>query len=373
MQKIIFYHIITILFCILSSCTKKETFNPFLVSHLPHIQFLEKQDHSFCVSLKINFDKRDDLNSDLYWRCRLSLAKYRLSNDSFSPRASQHNLEITDLIAKISLKLADTPESILTRENKKMDERHHQQCLTTGYEIATEDQAKIDDYFACRRALIDEQQLFPAFGNLDYLKYRNYSYDIGFAIDQRVDKDIAQFKEAEKKYPTCIRFDLHNVNFKKCTTAQDKSRACFAKIPKQKFRKEWEKKIICQRKAYVRFPDAFLKVDEEKKARIERMTHNSNFYNNNSLESLGLSASEFSAELEYQEEEEVEEIKEMGINNKNNLYDKFELTRLRRDYIFGCQKQADSKVQEYLKDLQKNCNHLADFEVIGEYSKGRKK
>lgn len=367
MQKKIFYTILTIFFCILNSCAK-QVFNPYLVSHLPHIQFLEKQDHSFCSSLKINFDKREDLNSDLYWRCRLSLSKYRLSSDNLSQRASQHNLEITDLIAKISLKLADTPESILTRENKKMDERHHQQCLATGYEIATEDQAKIDDYFACRRALIDEQQLFPAFGNLDYLKHRNYSYDIGFVIDQRVDKDIAAFKEAKKEYPTCTRFDLHNVNFKQCTTAQDASRACFAKIPKQKFRKEWEEKIICQRKAYVRFPDAFLKVDEERKAQIQRMQRNANFYNNHSLESLGLTVAEFSAELEYKEEEEV---KETGINNKNNLYDKFELTRLRRDYIYGCQKQADTRVQEYVKERKEHCTHLEEFEVIGEYTKGR--
>ena len=364
MQKNIFYTIFTIFFCIIASCSKVAILDPFLISHLPHVHLLEKQDHQFCASLKINFDNRNDLNSDLYWRCRLSLAKNRLSNDNSSPRAVQHNLEISDLVAKISLKLADTPGSILTRENKKMDERHHKTCIATGYEIATRDQAKIDDYFACRRALIEEQQLFPPFGNLDYLKYRNYSYDIGFVIDNRVDQDIKEYKKAKKEYPTCTKFNLHDINFQSCTKAQDASRICFTKIAQQKFRKEWQEKIICQKKAYIRFPDAFLKEDAEKKAKLESIKKRSQGYSNR-LESLGLNSDQFTAEIDVKKEED--DIKKLDLNNKNALYDKFELTRLRREYIFNCQKQSDKKIEEYLQNLEKNCQNLQKFAIIGDY------
>ncbi|MBP7710673.1 MAG: hypothetical protein KA100_06365 [Rickettsiales bacterium] len=371
MQKKFFKKIFAAIFCLSFACkhVEKEPVNPHILSNLPHIQFFEKQDHAFCSSLKINFDKSIDMQSGLYWRCRMSLTKHRLRTDD-APDAKNYNLEISDLVTKISLKLADTPESILTHENNKMDERHHKQCLVMGYIFQTEDQAKIDDYFSCRRALIIDQQLVPPFGNLEYLDYPNHSYNIGFVVDRRIDKEIKRYNLAKEKYPTCVKFHLDNVNFTNCTIAQDRSRQCFAEIDKKRFLKEMEEKVICQKMAYLRFPNDLLKEDDRKKAELERKKNNSDFYNNNSFAAIGVSGEDFATKVDEKiaakNKKELRVEKEKEINSAKKMYDKFELTRLRQKFIFSCQKEADLRVTKYVEDLKKECASAADFVVLGE-------
>ena len=375
MQKKIFTKIVAAVFCIIFSCKHvEEEKNPFVLSSFPRIQILEEADHRFCSDLKINFDKRIDLESNLYWRCRWAFAKYQLRTDS-SAESVNFNAEITDLVLKISLKLAGTPESILMAENSKMDDRHHKQCLVMGYEFRTEDLTKIDDYFACRRSLITDYKLIPPFGNPQYLEYSNYSYDIGFAVDRRVDKEIERFKAAKKEYPTCVKFHLESLNFQNCKKAQDVSRQCFSEIDRKKFLKEMEEKVICQRRSYIRFPNKFLKEEDLKKAEIARTKANSDFHNQINFASLGVdyksfmalgkdkSEEEIAKEIEEEEKQKLEE-EAKETNSSNKLYDKFELTRLRQKYIFSCQKEADLRVENYHKDLIESCENAAKFSLI---------
>jgi hypothetical protein len=362
MKKIIIFYL-NLLFLIFS-CQKKELKkDPFLLSHLSRVQLQEKQDHNFCASLKLNFDESNNLNNQAYWHCRLSMAKNHLSTDNFSPQTQQNNAEISDLITKISLKISQISESILSHENNKMDERHHKKCLDLGYVFATDDQAKIDEYFACRKVLIDDQISVPAFGNLEYLDYPNNSYNLGFVVDKRIDAEIKNYDEKKAKYPNCIKFNLYEVNFKNCAAAQDKSRACFGEIEKKKFRKEWEEKILCQKQSYTKFGDELLKKDEAKKAELERIKLNSNFYNNNSFAALRLDESQFGSNK--QNDLEIKKVKK-NINSKENLYSKFELTRLRKQYISSCQKEADLRLKKYVEEFEKDCANLAKFEVLGE-------
>lgn len=376
MQKKLLTKIFAAIFCVNFACTHVEEKNPFIISDLPHIQAFEKQDHSFCSSLKINFDKSIDLDSSLYWRCRLSLAKYRLRTDG-SPESAKQNTEISNLVTKISLKLASTPESILFEENAKMNERQHKKCLALGYQINTEDLAKIDDYFSCRKALIADQQLVPPFGNTDYLEYPNHSYNIGFVVDRRVDKEIQRYNLAKENYPTCVKFNLDSLNFKNCTLAQDRSRQCFSEIDKKKFLKEMDEKIICQRWAYIRFPNSLLKGVDQKQIDLERTKTNSDYNNQLNFAALGIDDKDFVAapadegeEVDNADEAKIKKAKrraaEKKINSNQKLYDKFELTRLRQKYIFSCQKEADLRVASYIKDLKESCHDAEKFALIGE-------
>lgn len=312
--------------------------------------------------MKVEFDKSDDLKSGLYWRCRLSLAKSKLIPNP-SPESVQSNSDITDLITKISAKLAQTSESILAHENAKMDNRQHRQCLAMGYEIATEDQGKIDDYFACRKALIDNHQLGLPFNNPDYANYPNRSYNIGFAIDRRIDDGIRRFNIEQEKYPTCVKYNLYNINFKNCTKAQDNVRKCLGQIEKKRFVKNREEKITCQKQSYARFPDEFLKEDDTNKTEIEKKNANSDFYNQYSLGALGLSARDFGGDDKNQDDDEQPK---KNINSKEGLYGKFELTTLRKKYALACQENAESRVKKYVNELVNSCQDLAQFEVIGE-------
>lgn len=369
MQKKYLKAILITIFCITFSCTHVK--EPYILSHLPQIEILEKQDHQFCDGLKLNFDRTDAIKSSLYWRCRLSLAKYKLYTDTSIPENARHNLEITDLIGKISIKLAETPESILMNENKRIDSRQHRQCLSMGFSFDVEDQIKVDDYFACRKALLENEQLVPPFGNFEYLKYPNRSYNIGFVIDLRIDERMKEYKVAQEKYPTCIKFNLISTDFKNCTKAQDNSRQCFTEIDKNKFKKELGEKIICQKLAYVELPDKLLKENDRGKKDIERMKSNSDYYNQNNFAALGIDdVTNFDADddrvIALKEKEEKEKNAKKNINSRTNLYDKFELTKLRQKYIASCQKEAESRVMKYVEDLKNSCKKMAEFEKVAE-------
>lgn len=360
--------ILIIVFCLsMFSCSKAK--DPYILSHLENIKLLEMQDHKFCTSLKLNFDQKNALHSELYWRCRLSFAKYRLSTDtSPTPQQAKLNLEINDLITKISLKLSDSSPSVLLRENRKIDNRQHKQCLVMGFELYTEDQAKIDDYFSCRKALIQDQQLVPPYGNTDYLKYKDNAYNLGFAIDERTDHKIANYNEEKKKYPTCIKYNLYSENYKLCTAAQDKSRKCFGEIDHKKFLKEGEEKISCQKQAYMRYTDEMLKEYEARQKEIARMNADSAFYNKQSFSAIGIDGTAFTVEKKKTPEDKMQELRVAAkkINSKDGLYDKYELTKLRQKYIFSCQEEAQQRVNKMEADLKLYCEGLTKFEIIGE-------
>lgn len=359
MQKIF---LIAILFTSFSCATIKD---PYLLSNLPNIRELEKQDHQTCTSLKLDLSRKDEFLNQLYWRCRLSFVRYRLSAGN-DPMQAKNDLEIRDLINKISLKIFQTPESVLRRENKKIDDRQHKQCLAMGFVINVEDQAKIDDYFACRKALIDEQQLIPPYGNADYEKYQNHSYSIGFVIDQHINEAIRRYNEAKEKYPTCTRFNLDSLNFKRCRAAQDKSRQCVSEIPNKKFMEEGEVKVACQKQAYQRFGDWMLKSEDARKKEIEKTNKKSDFYNKQNLASLGIDGTKFFGGDGGDKDKESDEKSAEDINSDDGLYEKFELTKLRQKYVIACQRDASKRVDEFVTSLTKSCDDLAKFEEVGQ-------
>jgi hypothetical protein len=338
-----------------------------VLSTFPHVEAFEKQDHQFCASLKLDFDKLDNAKSELYWRCRLSLTKYRLYVDDSTPDRAAHNEQVNDLISKISIKIAAAPEVILLRENKKMDDRDHRKCLAMGFQLYTEDQAKVDDYFACRRALIEDQKLVPAFGNTDYLKYSNESYNIGFAIDRRIDEEIKRYNEIKEKYPTCVKYNLYSVDFKSCTTAQDNALQCLDKISRQKFIKEGEEKLTCQKKSYIQFPDELLQEADQKQREIDKTRVASDYQNHQSFLAIGIDdLSKFDADAERVKKEKEENKKSAkDINSKAGLYSRFELTKLRQNFVYSCQKDADVRIAKYVADLGEACAALQIFKEVG--------
>lgn len=356
---------------VLFSCAKVKYKEPYIFSNFATVQEMERQDHKFCTSINLDSGKNhDDFTTQTYWQCRLSLAKNRLSTNSFSFQGQQNNFQINDLVSKISLHISEIGESNFTKENQKLDLLQHNQCLRLGYDNDTLDRSKIDDYFLCRKRLLEEYRFNAPFGNLDYLDYPNNSYNIEFVIEQRRKEEDKKFNDAKEKYPTCVKYNLRKENFKNCAAAQDKSRQCFSEIAKKKFKKELSEKTTCQQQSYVKFPDSFLKNDNlDKSKELKQIKLTADDYNSNSFVALGIDEgdlAEFKAKTK--EEKEAEKQKEVAdnFNKKTNLYNKSELTNLRKEYIFECQKNAESRVEEYAKSLNKECDNMIKFEVIDE-------
>lgn len=359
---------LTLIFCAAFSCAKTPKREIYILSNVPEIQEQERQDHKFCNSLDLNSGSTNKtFSADLYWRCRLSSAKSRLKPNISSPQNLKYNSDLSDLITKISLHLSEARESVFIKENKRLDKRDHAVCLSYGFDFDVSDRLKTDEYLLCRKRLIDEDQLDPPYGNEVYLQYPNRAYNLSFVLDHRIDKENKKYEEAQKNYPICLNFFQSDKHFKECSMAQDQSKQCFAAIDAKKFKKESDKKTICQKQAYVKFPDSFLKNSDQRKNELTRIKNNADVYNQNNFAALGI----IDHEVDLFEPESALDAKnsatekqkklEQNINSKKGLYSRYDLTRLRQKYIYACQQNADFAVKKYVETLQKKCDEISNY------------
>ena len=372
MKKIFAFTILILLNLFFYSCANVTNYEPYLISSNPQIKRIERGDHDVCLSLKLNFDSQDIMQSKLYWRCRLTFAKYRLKPRGSSQVNNEIDDKIANLVAQISLKLASDSIENLYTQNQKLDNFHHNRCLKLGYEVETDDRKKIEEYFTCRKALIDEYNLSAPYGNEEYLKYKNDSYDIGFAIDQIISRNLKKQQEAKDKYPNCVKYSLYSQNYKNCIKAIEENKKCLSKIIDKIYKKDGEEKIICQRKAYETYGDKLLIDFDIRQKEIAKDNFIADSSNKNNLEALGLKAKMFSVESKekasennsLKEDQEKRKIQQQNINSRSNLYTKSELTHLRRRYISSCQKDINNKIFEYQNELRQQCDQMLEYDEI---------
>jgi hypothetical protein len=372
MKKIFAFTILILLNLLFYSCANVTNYEPYIISSNPQIKRIERGDHDVCLSLKLNFDSQDIMQSKLYWRCRLTFAKYRLKPRGSSQVSNEIDDKIANLVAQISLKLASDSIENLYTQNQKLDNFHHNRCLKLGYEVETDDRKKIEEYFTCRKALIDEYNLSAPYGNEEYLKYKNDSYDIGFAIDQIISRNLKKQQEAKDKYPNCVKYSLYSQNYKNCIKAIEENKNCLSKIIDKIYKKDGEEKIICQRKAYEIYGDKLLIDFDVRQKEIAKDNFIADSSNQNNLEALGLKAKMFSVESKekasennsLKEDQEKRKIQQQNINSRSNLYTKSELTHLRRRYISSCQKDLNNKIFEYQNELRQQCDQMLEYDEI---------
>ncbi len=96
---------------------------------------------------------------------------------------------------------------------------------------------------------------------------------------------------------------------------------------------------------------------------MARDNKNSDYYNKQSLSSIGISQSDFGHD---QAANSGQEKKSDEPNPKAGLYEKYELTRLRQKFVVACQNDAASAVETEVEKLKAACEFLEKFEVIGE-------
>ena len=361
-----FHQILILFFCLCISCAKPNKPNPFLLSPSPTLQILELKDHQFCSSLKVDYHESLLIQNRLYWGCRLSTTKHHIIK-SRNPRSITHNSELNNLINKINIKISNLPDSIIHHANSKTDEKHHKKCLELGYEIATQDNAKIDDYFSCRSTLIEEYKLLPPYRNPQYIQYPNKNYNLNFAINTRIEKKIEEYNKQKEKYPTCVKYNIYNANFNLCTKAEDLSRKCHQNIKKSRYQKELKDKLNCQRRSYIHFSNDLIKIDEEKSSKANTTNRKSDYYNNNNFAAIGIDEKSFKSEEEKLEEDLLEENEEpISINNDHELYSKFEITKLRENYIIKCHTAIDKEIKKFIEEEKFKCDELKKFQKIGE-------
>mgnify|MGYP003332040135 CR=1 FL=1 len=352
----------------LFSCQNKKTFSKYIISEVDYIREFEKADHNFCNSTGSNYNENDNAINSNYWRCRLSTTKYRLKTDNSKEENVKHNKYIGDLIAEISKMLSLSPELLLERANIQIEQIDHQKCLDMGFEFYTEDQVKIDEYFLCRKILIETRFTIPPFKDPTYSMYKNNNYNTSFVLNQRIDEKINQFKKSEIKYPNCIKYKIYGEDFTRCSLAYDNMNKCLLDIKKSKSYKEIKKKIICQRQSFDRFPSDMIKESKDNKEAIRKTNIRSDFYNNNDFNALGINdISQFeSSKDNISKNDSIKNQNDNNLLNSNKaLYADFELIKLRGQYINLCQKNANIEILEYEQQMKSKCQ-----DIVAEFTTG---
>jgi hypothetical protein len=369
LKTLVFFSILT-----LSSCAKKIQ-QPYIISNYLDIQQLEEYDHKSCANLKLNFDKSNIVESKLYWHCRLSFSKYHLEINPVFPRQQEFNQKISDLIAQISIKISRNQETNIEREINKIDEKDHRQCNKMGYYPDAKDQTKIEEYYLCRKNLIELNYSELPFGNQKYAEYQNKSYNIAFVIDKRIKESIKQNQEKLEKYPECSNFRTYSDEFEKCVKSLDLYKNCITESNIKILDKEGSEKIICQKQAYIRFNDEMIKNDERVDLEIINRNKNSDKQNKNNFESIGINEKDFIGKAPKKKDEkklseqdaledrikkwEEERAEENKIkNNSDNIYSKHEIAKLRREFISSCLKIIDADLSIYKKNIYEKCEKI---------------
>jgi hypothetical protein len=350
---------IIFLFITIFSCAKPKIKPPYLLSEYPEINFLELKDHQACTSLKLNLDEANNLDSKLYWHCRLSFSKFHIEIQAVFPNQIEFNKKITDLITKISLIISKNQESNVSREINKIDENDHKKCIKLGYSPNSLDQFKIEEYYQCRKNLIELNYSEPPFSIEEYKNYQTKKYNIGFVIDKRIKKSFEENQNMLKANPECQNFRPYSDDFKKCIDSIEEYKQCL-KNSLSKFREiEANEKIVCQRQAYIKYNDEMIRESERVDNYIKNRNNNADRDNKNNFESIGINEKDFVGKTTKKiiEEEYISKLNKIN-NTTNGIYSKQEISRLRKNFIINCVNFIDNKLVQKKLELNKNCESL---------------
>lgn len=350
---------------IVFSCAKK-TRPPYLISENSNINKYEDFDHQACLDLKLNFDNNSNIDSKLYWHCRLSFSKFHLQNNPILPKQIEFNTQISDLIAKISLKISTNKESFILQQINKMDELDHKKCLKMGYNPDQKNQIKLEEYYQCRKNLIEIYYSELPFNNPQYQPYQDKTYDIAFVIDKKIKESIQDSKTKIANNPQCSNFHVDSEDFGKCIQSFKEHQQCLINAGIKAKERDNANKIKCQKQAYIRFNDEMIKSKEREELEIQERNLKSDRDNRNNFESIGINERDFigKSKLDIQkEEQEAEQYKSTSKfseknNTNNDLYTKQEISKLRKKFIVNCVAMNEDEITQYQNDLNRDCQSI---------------
>ena len=277
-----------IIFILSVSC--KSNYTPsYILSNSPVIQKFEEEDNFSCNLIKLNSNNPEIYGNELYWRCRLSYAKYRLK--SLSDPLHQ---EVSVLIAKIDAILYDSKNSSLQEELSFLDKKDHKTCVDLGFISETLDKKEIENYFLCRERLIQKNSDLAPFNKNEYLKFINRTYNIGYVVNKNIADNIEKESKKRVNYPECSFFSIYSDEFKECTAKHDKIADCKKNIEDKKAEMKHDSSLICQKQAYERFGNNLLKNDSILKQEIARKNYLSDYQNRTNFDGLGIDEEIFS-------------------------------------------------------------------------------
>lgn len=335
-----------LLFVLACACSEFRLTDQFTLRRI------ERQDHEFCISMRLDFENPNDLKNKVYWSCRLQLAHYHMIPEATTEDEIRNNRIIKYLIRKLSVKFEDAREANLERTNAELEEIDHKNCRSQGYTLNTLDQKKSEEYFICRRKLIDTRYQTLTQKEIKNLELSSNRYNLGYAINKRLEKKTEFSEIVKRDYPQCLEIEILDPLFTKCKVGQDRARACLAKIPQQKINEEVRQKVFCNTVVMQIMPDSYSKEMPIPENKLIPKKKDIN-YDVETLLALAITQNK-------SKEEEEKEQKKTFDNSKTSLYSVFELNLLRQKYVDSCYVEVDKRMIKLVADLEEKCTEIGE-------------
>jgi len=357
--------IITLLFFgLIFSCNQSES---YLLTRQSSLRIIEREDHQRCVARGIDFGQWGDVMTEIYWRCRYNMAQSRKIHDSTSAEAIENNARVEKISEVILENLNHSKQVIISRIEKDINTFDHARCVSLGYNLDSDNQNDIDEYYKCREGLV-LNRVAPA-------PKVTHNYEVSILPDDKVSKylEIARQSKIDNPelnkvssmtslYPICAGLNVNSGDFKKCAAAQEDSKKCFGNIALMKAKKNVDDKIYCQQQAFIQFPDNYAYAKEKSNTQIARDEEKAKneeakkqkemedkIKQNMTLRFLQGGASEVMNKEENTDQKTTDKAR----------YSKIELQSLREQFIQRCNLAMEQKMPSFIEDSSDKCMKIA--------------
>lgn len=354
---------------IVISCKPSQS---YLMSTQAHLRAVERRDHQKCVSQGIDFGKWNEVSTQLYWRCRYSLAQDKIIDNAINAADIENNAMIKKISSKILKNLKRSKQAILADMEDDIDVFDHSKCLSLGFSLDSGDQIKDREYYQCRKKLVHERNPpSPAITGsyeasiLPKKKFDNY---LKSAKQNKITNSQVKFtKNMITKYPACQNVNVKSKLFNECIQAQETAMKCIDEISLFKSKKQLDDKVYCQQQAFIQFPDNYEMTKNKSADEIQKILEKQR-----------------REEIKRQEKQEEERInrtlqffqeqgvfyEDMILHDKQNVEDKqkqqeelmkkIQILSLREEFIIKCNEMMEQKLPTYIKEEIKKCEVISD-------------
>lgn len=323
-----------------------------------HLQIknIKSSAKNYCISIGLDFDKKNPIRTEMYHRCKLELIKQAKVKDPLQPYQIYYNKLLIDFIIQEKNRLNVAIENLNRYRNNIINKNDHDECVKRGYKNNLYDPDSLEFYYACRKSLISDFVYSP-----EHLRLKKTSYSSAFVINKNQDQKIKNKMEFELKYPHCSSHRIQTKKAKECMQGFDQNISCRRSGRRKSILLKMEMNKVCQERLYSKIPQNLL-LDEDGKKKYTKKNYMTDLYLNPSLHDFMKNnevRESFQAKSEEEGDNKIEEDKEdkNKINNSNrNIYDRKELVSLRRNFIIGCTSQIETQIKNFIARNDRLCD-----------------
>ena len=300
-----------------------------------------------------------DIITEIYWRCRYNLVQERMIDDAVTASAIKNNAVMSKVSEKILENLNRAKQAVLSKSEYNIDTLDHSRCIAQGYNLNTENERELTDYYKCRQDLVLERN--PPAPSITHAyeasalkgdQFNQYLNDVEKYTQPEEEAMVAG--EMLNRYPACVGLNVQTKDFALCVDAHKKAQKCLEGMNITVAKKQLEDKIYCQQQAFIQFPDNYSIAEHKSIEEIEKdIEYQEELARNKTLEFLesGRTLQVDKMRVDDEQTQEQEQVQ---------LYNKIKLLKLREQFITRCNDVMQKKLPIFVEQATQECKDIGN-------------